>query len=378
MSETSKRDRRWALVLGTEGRELTAEEKGMSDALGKLYDHGRGQRKLGGGNGAPRVSTWLSDIRTFFPASVVEVVQADALNKLGLRAMLNEPGILDNLEPDLELVTTLAEMSSLIPEDLKAKARQVVQTVVDDIEKRIRQSTEASVRGALDRAARTRRPRHVSDIDFDRTIRANLGNYSPELGTVIPEKLVGYRRRNTGIEKEVVLAIDQSGSMAESIIYSSVFAAVLGSIRSLKTSLVAFDTEIADLTDRLADPVDVIFGTQLGGGTDINRAVAYCSGLITSPTDSVFILISDLYENGVRSELLSRMHELKERGVIAIVLLALSDSGAPAYDKDLAAELRAMDIPAFACTPDLFPELFAAAVAGDDLAAFVDHSREED
>jgi hypothetical protein len=154
-------------------------------------------------------------------------------------------------------------------------------------------------------------------------------------------------------------------------VYSSVFAATMASIRTVRTSLVAFDTEIVDLTEKLADPVEVLFGCQLGGGTDINRAIAYCQQLIARPADSVLILISDLYEGGIADEMLRRVAELLRDGVTVIVLLALSDSGAPSYDHDHAAALAELGVPAFACTPDAFPDLLAAALAKQDLQQWV-------
>jgi len=142
----------------------------------------------------------------------------------------------------------------------------------------------------------------------------------------------------------------------------------MASIRAVQTRLVVFDTSVVDLTDQLDDPVEVLFGTQLGGGTDINRAVGYCQGLITRPSDTIFVLISDLYEGGVERELLARTAALVSAGVTVVALLALSDRGAPAYDHALAAKLSALGAPAFACTPDHFPGLMAAAIERRDVA----------
>jgi uncharacterized protein with von Willebrand factor type A (vWA) domain len=189
---------------------------------------------------------------------------------------------------------------------------------------------------------------------------------------VIPERLIGYGRRTSAVQRDVVLCVDQSGSMASSVVYSAVFAAVLASMRSLRTSLVVFDTAVADLTEQLADPVEVLFGTQLGGGTDINRAIAYAEGLVTRPRDTIFVLISDLYEGGIRDEMIRRVAAMTAAGVQVVVLLALSDDGAPGYDHDNAAALAALGVPAFACTPDAFPDLMAAAIERRDLRAFVE------
>jgi Mg-chelatase subunit ChlD len=356
------------------GAGLSDADRDIDAALAALYDarpdnRRGGQRSAGLGASAPSVARWLGDIRSYFPSTVVQVMQRDAIDRLGLRRLLLEKEMLQAVTPDVHLVGTLLALNNLMPETTKATARQVVAKVVEDVERRVAQRTRAAVSGALNRAARTRRPK-PRDIDWNRTIAANLTRYQPEHRTVIPERLVGYGRRQQVMAKDVVLAIDQSGSMASSVVYASVFGAVLASMRALRTSLVVFDTAVADLTDKLGDPVEVLFGTQLGGGTDINRAIAYCQGLITRPRESVFVLISDLYEGGIREEMLARMAALTASGVTVVALLALSDEGAPSYDHDNAAALAALGIPAFACTPDAFPDLLGLAIEGGDVTAW--------
>ncbi|MGW1072963.1 vWA domain-containing protein [Streptomyces sp. NPDC002537] len=289
-------------------------------------------------------------------------MQRDALDRLGPAALLREPELLEAVEADVHLVGTLLSLHKVMPETTRETARAVVRKVVRELEERLARRTRTAVGGALDRSsARVRRPRH-QDIDWDRTIRANLKNYLPAHRTVVPERLVGRGRAARSVRKEVVLCVDQSGSMASSVVYASVFGAVLASMRSLDTRLVVFDTAVADLTDRLADPVDVLFGTQLGGGTDIDRALAYCQSRITRPAETVVVLISDLHEGGIRDGMLRRVAALQASGVRFVTLLALSDEGAPAYDHDRAAALAGLGAPAFACTPDLFPEVMAAAL----------------
>lgn len=376
-SPGGERLRRWRLVLGGEGggdgtgQALGGDDAGMDRALAALYgrseEPGRGtRRKAGLGGSAPQVARWLGDVRTYFPTPVVQVMQRDAIDRLGIASLLLEPEMLAAVEPDVHLVGTLLSLAKAMPDEARETARTVVRQVTDDLERKLAARTRATLTGALDRAARVQRPRH-RDIDWDRTIRANLKHYVPEHRTVVPERLVGYARAARSVRKEVVLAIDQSGSMAASVVYASVFGAVLASMRSLATRLVAFDTAVVDLTDQLSDPVDVLFGTQLGGGTDINRALAYCQQRITRPADTVVVLISDLYEGGIRQEMLKRVAAMKASGVQFVALLALSDEGAPAYDREHAAALAALGAPAFACTPELFPEVMAAALEGRPL-----------
>lgn len=377
MTEDAERLRRWRLMLGEAAEEslgeLASGDQGVDAAMGAVYDvkPQDGPRSGGLGGSSPNVARWLGDIRSYFPQRVVQVMQRDAIERLGLTRLLLEAEVLDSVEPDVHLVGTLMSLGSAIPERTRASARQVVRRVVEQIEERVATRTRASVTGALHRAARTSRPR-PADIDWNATIRANLAHYLPEHRTVIPQRLIGHGRRQAMASKEIVLAIDQSGSMAASVVYAAVFGSVLASMRSVRTCVVAFDTAVVDLTQELADPVDLLFGVQLGGGTDINRAIAYCQGLITRPRDSIFVLISDLYEGGVRDEMLHRVAQLKESGVTVVVLLALSDEGAPAYDRHLAAALTELGAPAFACTPDAFPDLLAVAITGGDVALWAE------
>jgi Mg-chelatase subunit ChlD len=362
-----ERLRRWGLALGADdgadgtGRALTGVDAGMDRTLEARYGAGAGQRTAGLGGSAPQVARWLGDVRSHFPGSVVQVMQRDAIDRLGLSALLTEPEMLEAVQADVHLVGTLLSLSKAMPEESRTAARAVVRRVVEELESRLAARTRATLTGALDRSARAARPRH-RDIDWNRTVRANLHHYLPEQRTVVPERLVGHARAARSAGKDVVLCIDQSGSMASSVVHASVFGAVLASMRSLSTRLVVFDTSVADLTDELDDPVDVLFGTRLGGGTDLNRALAYCQSRITRPAETVVVLISDLFEGGIRGEMLGRVAAMKNAGVQFVALLALSDEGAPAYDREHAAALAALGAPAFACTPDLFPEVMAAAL----------------
>jgi Mg-chelatase subunit ChlD len=371
----AERARRWRLMLGAgSGLDpVTGDDATMDGALAALYDQDDGPRSAGLGGSAPRVARWLGDIRTYFPSTVVQVMQRDAVDRLRLHRLLMEPELLDSVVPDVHLVGTLLSLNKVMPEHSRASARAVVGQVVAQIERRVADRTRAAVSGALDRAVRTSRPK-LRDIDWDRTIAANLRHYLPEHRTVVPEHLVGYGRRRQVVAREVVVAIDQSGSMAASVVYAGVFGAVLASMRALKTSVIAFDTEVIDLTEHLADPVEVLFGTQLGGGTDINRAIAYGQTLITRPEGALFVLISDLYEGGVRDGMLRRVAAMTAAGTQVVVLLALSDDGAPAYDRDNAAALAELGVPAFACTPDAFPDLLAVALTRGDVGAWAERT----
>jgi Mg-chelatase subunit ChlD len=371
-----QRRARWRLVLGSEAEAFCGAPTGaaaeIDQALAALYepDGAQGLSKRGGREkSSPSVARWLGDIRKYFPSSVVQVMQRDALERLNLRDMLLQPEMLASVQPDVHLVANLLALSRVIPAGTKDTARLVVRRVVDELTKRLEEPLRSAITGALDRSQRNRRPRHA-EIDWHRTIRANLRHWQPEHRTIVPETLHGYGRKSRRPQREVVLCIDQSGSMANSVVYSSIFGAVMATLPAVATRLVVFDTAVVDMTEQLDDPVELLFGVQLGGGTDINGAIGYCQSIIREPRNTILVLISDLYEGGVESGLLRRAMELVESGVQFITLLALSDEGAPAYDHALAAKLAALGVPSFACTPDAFPGLMAAAIRRDDIVAW--------
>ena len=378
-SQPTERLRRWRLVLGGgeadglgegegQGTLLSIEDRRMDDALSGLYDAEGGKLNVGRGASAPRVARWLADLREFFPKDTVKVMQQDAIERLNLTQLLFEPEMLENVEPDVHLVSTLLTLKGVMPAKAKDAARAVVRKVVDDLTRRLEEPTRAAVSGSLNRAQRNFRPR-MGEIDWNATIRKNLKNYLPDRHTVIPERLVGYGRARRQL-KAVTLCLDQSGSMASSVVYAGIFGAVLASLPALKTNVVVYDTAVVDLTEQLSDPVDVLFGVQLGGGNDTPLALRYCRDLLTHPEGHTFVLISDLYEGSGSAEMIRRLREFTELGVRVIVLLALDDEGTPSYDHANASALAALGIPVFACTPAHFPGLMATANAGGDIAAW--------
>lgn len=366
----NERLRRWKLAIGDEDRSALSErDLRLSAALSALYrDPAQTKGRGGLGASSPKVARWLGDIREFFPTPIVQVIQKDAFERLNLKSLMLEPEFLATLEADVHLIADLISLRSAMPEKTKETARMVVRKVVNSLLARLEHKTAETLRGALNRTQRTRRPR-PSDIDWGKTIAANLRHYQHEHQTVVPETLIGHARRTRTRANldHVVLCVDQSGSMASSVVYASIFAAVLASLPGLDTQLVCFDTAIVDLTDQLSDPVEVLFGVQLGGGTDIAAALSYCEQRIVHPAKTHLVLITDLYEGGNADNMLARVAAIKQSGVNVIVLLALSDDGHPGYDTNHAAKIAAMDCPVFGCTPDQFPELMAIALTGQDI-----------
>ncbi|TCZ80727.1 VWA domain-containing protein [Paenibacillus albiflavus] len=381
---------RWRMILGASAEKqlagccaggsivLSDEERIMDEALAAIYDdtveetaqHNAGAssgRNAGLGKSAPRLSKWLGDVRQCFPEDVVSIIQNDAMERKGWKQLLFEPEVLAHVKPDIQLVGTLLSLKGKIPEKTKDTARMLVASVVEELVKRLEQDIRRAVTGALNRRQHSPLP-SVSGIDWKRTIQRNLKHYDRKSRQIIPEKFYFFDRAQRSQEWTVILDIDQSGSMADSVIWASVIGSIFASIPALRTRVVVFDTEVVDLTEQCAnDPVEMLFGIQLGGGTDINKSVAYCEQFVEEPKKTLFIVISDLYEGGNQSALIRRMRELREAGVRTMCLLALSDQGQPFYDEHVARQLARDGTPCFACTPALLPELVEGALKGYDL-----------
>ena len=379
---------RWRMVLGgddADGTEtkLSGANMQMDTVLTALYECERrnkfeyaDENKKGGtGKSQPQIARWLGDIRKYFPQSVAQVIQDDALKQPELKnKLLLDPEILEQAVPDVHLLATLLELGKAIPSETRDTARFVVRKVVDELMQRLEQKTIQAVAGALNKSLRNRRPR-FNEIDWNTTIKKNLKHYQPQYKTVIPEVRIGYGRKNKRSLKDIILCLDQSGSMGTSVVFTGIFGAVLATLPTLKTQLIVFDTEVVNLTEDLKDPVDLLFGVQLGGGTDINNALNYCQSLITKPSDTIFILISDLYESGSNEPMQLRMQELVQNGVQCISILALNDDGAPSYDRTNADFFSKLEIPVFSCTPDNFPDMLAAAIGRQDMKQWAAESK---
>jgi len=386
---------RWRLILGASSQDqlnqygggdlaLDADQQLMDEALAAIYDQTQeagdsgGKRSAGSGGSSPRLAKWLGDIRTYFSEDVVAVIQQDAIDRKGMRELLLEPELLKNVQPNVQLVGTLLSLGGQIPERTKETARMVVRAVADKIKLTLEQRIRQAVQGALNRNEHSPIP-HANSIDWKWTIGRNLKNYNAQLGRLIPERVYFYSRAQRTNNWTVIVDMDQSGSMADSVVYGAVTGSIFASLPALKTHVVAFDTEVVDLTETCGDdPVDMLFGVQLGGGTDINKSVAYCEQFITEPSETLFILLTDLFEGGNQAQLVRRLGEMVESGVRVLCLLALSDSGTPCFDEALARRLSALGIPCFACTPDRLPELVEGALRGQDLQSLATRIKSDD
>lgn len=390
--EIREQMKRWRLILGEEsqgqfdtmdgagGAQLSQEQWLMDQALAAIYNKstaggfgsfGPGGRGAGMGPSNPQVTRWLGDVRTLFDKELVKIVQADAMERCGLKQLIFEPELLEQMEPDMNLATTILLLKDQVPKRSKDSVREFMAKIVEEINKLLESDIRRAVTAAINRRQHSPIP-SAAALDFATTIRRGIKNYNPKLGKVIPEHYYFFdRTTKTAANKyTVILDVDQSGSMGESVIYSSIMSCILASMAALRTRIVAFDTQVVDLTEKCEDPVDLLFGFQLGGGTDINKSIQYCRQFAENPKKTLFFLISDLMEGGNRAGMLRHLEEMKESGVTVVCLLAIADGGKPYYDAQMAQRIAAAGIPCFACSPQRLPALLERALKGQDLTAF--------
>lgn len=380
---------RWRLALGPEAEQVASGCRlgGLGDAAPAAigvggerlsdFDQAMGfvygdDRKGGIGPSRPYIPTWLSNLREFFSQEVVALVQKDAIERKDMKALLFEPETLALLDRNVELVATLVSARGMVPDQAKAIARQIVREVVEELRRKLEAEVRTAVYGALRRDLSSPLP-IMRNLDWKRTIRRNLKGWDAQRRRLVPERFYFWANQRRRHEWDVALLVDQSGSMAESVVYASVMAAIFASLDVLRTRMLVFDTEVVDVTPLLDDPVELLFSAQLGGGTDINRAVAFAQqNFIERPDKSLFILITDLYEGGNANELVARMRKLVESRVKVVTLLALSDSGHPSYDHGMAKSFAELGIPCFGCTPKKLVAVMEQVLQGGDLRVFLD------
>lgn len=382
--DTNDRLRRWRLILGSEaqkrmegmgdGPDLSQEDLMMDTALDAIYNR---DMKFGFGGGAgkgassPQISRWLGDVRTLFDKDIVKIIQSDAMERCGLKQLIFEPELLENIEPDMHMASMILTLKDQIPKQSKENAREFIRKIVEQINALLETDLKRAVTASINRKLHSPIP-SASALDFQTTIRKGIKDYNTKLKKIIPQKYYFFERSATTAANKytVILDIDQSGSMGESVIYSSIMSCILASMSAIKTKVVAFDTNIVDLSEKCEDPIDLLFGFTLGGGTDIEKSIKYCTKYIENPKKTIFFLISDLEEGGNRAGLLRRLTQMKEDGVIVICLLAISDSGKPYYDANMAQRIANNGIPCFAAAPQMLPRLLEKAMKNEDMREF--------
>jgi Mg-chelatase subunit ChlD len=358
---------RWRLILGRFADNampncLDGQKSRMDAALDYLYGReyrGRGMRDGNGGSedrtggsGASQITIpdWLNQVRELFPRETVEVIEHHALDRYGMADLVTDPQVLERLEPSYDLLKTLLTFKSMMRGEVLEMARRIIRHVVDDLKRRLEADVRRVLWGKLNRLQHS--PLRVAqNFDWRRTVRANLKNYDPQERRLLLQDVFFFSRVERHLPWHVVLCVDQSGSMTDSVIHSAVMAGILAGLPALKVSLVVFDTAVVDLSGYVDDPAEALMSVQLGGGTDIAKALTYCETLVENPHRTVVVLVTDFYEGGSPQQLVATVKHLCETGAKVMGLAALDSTAAPSYDRQMAERLAAAGADIAALTP---------------------------
>lgn len=372
---------RWRLVLGEE-----AEKHGLSIAAGDeqaqriealvgfLFQPGGAEGT--GGEAKPKdrqgglrpghamnVPRWVDEVGQLFPREAKEVMERELVNRRGLRELMEKPEILERIEPSQELVKTLLTHRDLLNEKTRSLARKIIDKVVQDLKRRIKTQVEPALTGAIRRDRHS--PRRVfRNLDLKRTVRRNLHNYDAQSEKLLVDRIYFHAAERKNRPWHVIVAVDQSGSMLDSAIFSAVMASIFAELPAVKTSLFLFDTEVADLSDQVGQPVDVLLSIQLGGGTNIAMALKYANQLVRQPARTIVVLITDFYEGGPETELVRQVKEMAQSGIRMIGLGALGYEARPEYNKTTAGKCRKVGMDILSCTPEKLAEAMAQIIRG--------------
>ncbi len=367
---------RWRLILGSYAKkQLSFDGDGMTEngiscmdleeALDFLYNREQGEDVRQGSLDASRLTavTWITKIRKLFPKETVEVLERHALDRYGMTELLTDREVLEKLEPNQELLKTILQLKHLMKGDVLDTARRIVKKVAEDIAKKLQQDIRRSLLGKIDRNS-DHPVRSIRNLDIQKTIRRNLKHYDQEHERIMLEQVYFHGRTRRYSQWRVVIAVDESGSMLDSVIHSAVMAGIFARLPMLDTRLVIFDTQVVDLSSHLEDPVATLMSVQLGGGTYITGALQYCETLIENPHRTMVVLVSDLCEGGSVAALLGVSRGIIESGAKLICLTALDMEANPVYDRRTAQQMADLGAHVGAMTPEMLGDFMGKIMNG--------------
>lgn len=356
--------KKWSLILGLDPRkdkdfdevEWSEDDYKVHKTLSWVYGGSPGQKS---GVRNININQWLKDIHEYFPHSVTTVLQRDAVSRFGLELLLKNDVFLDNVIPDIQLAASILRLKGILPDTARERARLLIDRLALHLIDKLSFESHKAIGHALRSPLPTHRPK-ANKIHWPNTILKNLKNYLPEQKSIIPEKLEGRQQRQKSIDT-ICLLIDQSGSMAESMVYAAIYGCIFSRIPAVKTHLILFDTEVADMTQLLYDPVELLFSSQMGGGTDLGKALTYAHQIVAEPSRTLLVLISDLDDTEDHGKMLTALDVVAASFKNILTILALNDEGTAMWNKDVASEFAERGIKCLAATPADFPELVAGS-----------------
>jgi Mg-chelatase subunit ChlD len=370
---------RWRLVLGksAEAHGITctaiAEAERIDQLVGFLFEGGdgvapggagrHGQRTGGGGPSQMTVPQWVDLVAELFPHQAKEVLERELVQRRGIAELLDQPKLLEKVEPNLDLVKTLLTHRSLLNEKTRPLARKIIAQVVAQLKELMKVQVEQTLVGAIRRDRHS--PRKVfRNLDVKTTVRRNLHNFDRDRGRLLVDRVWFFAAERKKRPWHIVVIVDQSGSMLDSAIYSTIMAAIFAALPAMRTSLILYDTQVVDLSDKVADPVEVLMSVQLGGGNDTPRALRYAQQLVREPARTIGILISDFIEGATERAMVQETRRMVDAGIRMIGLGALGYDCRPVYDRNAAAKLRKAGMDILACTPEKLAECMAQIIRG--------------
>lgn len=361
---------RWRLMLGKyadsrvgfsasgigdgEGNGGTVRE--MDDVLDFLYSREYGEAegvREGGGSledSVLMVTGWINKVRELFPKETVEILEKQALDRYHMTELLTDQKVLEKLTPNKELVGMILNFKGRMSPQVLGSAKRIVKKVANELMEKFETDVRKSITGQIDKTQNS--PVKCSaNLDMKQTIRQNLKHYDRDKHRLVLEQVYFYSRIKRYQQWRVIVCVDESGSMLDSVIHSAIMAGIFTKLPMLDTKLVIFDTNIVDLSDYAEDPVEILMSVQLGGGTEIGKALTYCESLITEPEKTIVVLVTDLYDGGDISLLYKTAADITESGAKLLVLTALDDAANPNYNKNAAAKMAALGAHVAAMTP---------------------------
>jgi len=370
---------RWRLVLGKYARDqistpMSLQQERTEKALDFLYSReyrGRGVRDQEEESGKREgtldpsqltVPHWLNEVRELFPKETVTLIEKHALDRYGLTELVTDAEILSQLQPSFDLLKLLLTFRGHLKGEVLHEARRVIRSVVEEIKQRLITEVRRAFSGRRNRFQHSNL-KMAQNLDWRGTIRKNLKNFDTQRQQIVVDQVLFFSRIQRRLPWRIILCVDQSGSMATSVIYSAVMAGILSSLPLIDVKLVVFDTSVVDLSAHVDDPVELLLSVQLGGGTNIGQAMQFCEQLVEDPHRTIVVLISDFCEGATPRTLISSCQRLREGGVRLLGLAALDENANAGYDAEIADMLAAVGMDIAALTPKHFAEWLAKTIS---------------
>lgn len=365
MSQLDDKQRmaRWRLVLGKGAEDvlggLASEMQAMENALGFLYDREYGQgRNIRGSDrtggledSALTVPDWINQVHELFPEKTIERLEKDALERYQLEEMVTNPDLLQRAQPSQSLLKAVLRTKHLMNDDVLLMARELIHKVIQALLEQLAREVQSPFFGTVDRRRRSYL-KIAKNFDPQTTIRRNLAHYDPTSQRLfIRTPYFNSRVRRQVDQWQIIILVDESGSMLDSVIHAAVVAAIFWHIQAMRTHLCIFDTQVVDLSEHCSDPVETLMKVQLGGGTNIGKAMQYAETLVDYPHRTILVLITDFYEGAPVHLLYQATRRLVESGVTVLGLAALDSKAKPSYDRNVAQHMVNLGAHVAAMTP---------------------------